>query len=97
RVGDVEVVLDRGDERPDADDLGTQSQPREEQPREEAVPTPHYSEVTGFVIEPMPSISIVISSPGFMNRGSGFQNAPTPAGVPVAIRSPGWSVTVWVT
>ena len=38
--------------------------------------------MTGFVIEPMPSIAIVISSPGCSHTG-GFRNAPTPAGVPV--------------
>ena len=42
---------------------------------------------TGFVIEPSPSISIVISSPGF-SQTFGSRNAPTPAGVPVMIRSP---------
>ena len=47
--------------------------------------------MTGFVIEPTPSISIVISSPGFSQTG-GSRNAPTPAGVPVMIRSPGSSV-----
>ena len=50
-----------------------------------------YAAVTGFVIEPTPSISIVISSPGCSQTG-GFRNAPTPAGVPVMIRSPGSSV-----
>ena len=41
RVRDAEVVLDRRDQRPDADDLGPQREPREEQSREEAVPPAH--------------------------------------------------------
>ena len=48
---------------------------------------------TGFVSEPMPSISIVTSSPGCRSR-CGSRNTPTPAGVPVRIRSPGSSVVV---
>ena len=47
--------------------------------------------LTGLLIEPTPSISIVISSPGFSQTG-GSRNAPTPAGVPVMMRSPGSSV-----
>ena len=44
----------------------TQRQPGEEQPREQAEPAAHaYPATTGFVSAPMPSISIVISSPGF--------------------------------
>src|SRR5205085_149503 len=46
---------------------------------------------TGFEIRPRPSISIAISSPGCSHTG-GSRNAPTPAGVPVMIRSPGSSV-----
>src|SRR5205807_5452736 len=52
--------------------------------------------LTGFVIEPRPSISIVISSPG-CSQTFGSRNAPTPAGVPVMIRSPGTSVIAWLT
>ena len=46
---------------------------------------------TGFVKAPTPSISIVTSSPG-RSQTCGSRNAPTPAGVPVAMRSPGSSV-----
>ena len=66
RVRDVEVVLDRRDQRADTDDLRPQREPREEQPREEARASAHYPAVTGFVSAPSPSISIVISSPGCM-------------------------------
>src|SRR4051794_10551941 len=51
----------------------------------------HASLLTELVIEPSPSISIVISSPSCSHTG-GLRNAPTPAGVPVMIRSPGSSV-----
>ena len=47
--------------------------------------------LTGLVNAPRPSTSTVTSSPSF-NRTLGSRNTPTPAGVPVAIRSPGCSV-----
>ena len=50
----------------------------------------------GFVSEPTPSISIVISSPG-CSRRCGSRKTPTPAGVPVRMRSPCSSVVVCVT
>src|SRR4029450_11184518 len=51
------------------------------------------SSSTGVVSPPSPSISIGTSSPSFSSTG-GSRNTPTPAGVPVAIRSPGSSVIV---
>ena len=48
---------------------------------------------TGLVSVPTPSISIVISSPGWSRR-CGSRKTPTPAGVPVRIRSPASSVDV---
>src|SRR4029078_7584475 len=47
----------------------------------------------GVVKVPMPSISIVTTSPGFRNSG-GLRPAPTPSGVPLEITSPGYSVNV---
>lgn len=46
-----------------------------------------------FLIFPMPSISLTRTSPAFKNSG-GFLLIPTPAGVPVRIKSPGYSVTI---
>jgi len=46
------------------------------------------SYATGFSSTPMPSISILTRSPGCRYLG-GLNPMPTPAGVPVAIRSPG--------
>lgn len=45
------------------------------------------------IIFPMPSISLTRTSPAFKNSG-GFLLMPTPAGVPVRIKSPGYSVTI---
>ncbi len=42
---------------------------------------------------PMPSISIVTTSPGLRNSG-GLRPAPTPSGVPLEITSPGYSVRI---
>ena len=44
------------------------------------------------VSEPMPSISIRTTSPRRRYRG-GSKPVPTPEGVPVAMMSPGWSVS----
>ena len=49
--------------------------------------------ITGLVISPTPSIWIVTVSPGWSSR-FGSRKTPTPAGVPVRIRSPGSSVEV---
>ena len=49
--------------------------------------------ITGLVISPTPSIWIVTVSPGCSSR-FGFLKTPTPAGVPVRIRSPASSVDV---
>ena len=46
---------------------------------------------TVFLSVPMPSISTSTTSPGFRNT-CGDMAKPTPAGVPVEITSPGWSV-----
>ena len=48
-------------------------------------------QATGFSSTPMPVTSIRTTSPGFRYFG-GLKPIPTPAGVPVAIRSPGSSV-----
>lgn len=50
---------------------------------------------TVFSIAPMPSISHRTTSPACRNFG-GSMPAPTPSGVPVAMRSPGWSVNAVV-
>src|SRR5947207_1209068 len=47
----------------------------------------------GVVSVPMPSISIVTTSPGLRNSG-GLRPAPTPSGVPLEITSPGYSVRI---
>ena len=49
--------------------------------------------ITGLVISPTPSIWIVTVSPG-CSRRFGSRKTPTPAGVPVRIRSPASSVEV---
>ena len=54
---------------------------------------PHQPATTGFVSDPTRSISIVTSSPGRRSR-CGSRKTPTPAGVPVRIRSPGSNVNV---
>ena len=47
---------------------------------------------TMFLNVPIFSISISTKSPGDKNLGFGFMKTPTPAGVPVAIMSPGSKV-----
>ena len=47
---------------------------------------------TVFLNVPIFSISISTKSPGDKNLGFGFMKTPTPAGVPVAIMSPGSKV-----
>jgi len=86
----AEAEKNRPDSRAGAEDLGI------ELTVGVAVAHRRQAAVTGFVRLPRPSISIVISSPGCMNT-FGSRKAPTPAGVPVAIRSPGSSVIVCVT
>jgi hypothetical protein len=49
---------------------------------------------TGLVSVPMPSIVQLATSPGFMKIG-GLRAEPTPAGLPVEIRSPGRSVRMF--
>src|SRR5687768_7955979 len=44
--------------------------------------------------EPIPSMAVSSTCPGARNT-FGFRPAPTPAGVPVAMRSPGRSVVNW--
>jgi hypothetical protein len=52
------------------------------------------SAITGFNNTPSPSTSTSTTSPGLRKTG-GFRAKPTPGGVPVAMTSPGSSVTVW--
>src|SRR5436309_1138546 len=52
-----------------------------------------YASLTGLSIEPSLSISTRQTSPGCRKTGVGFMANPTPGGVPVAMRSPGDSVT----
>lgn len=46
-----------------------------------------------FLSFPNPSISLSKTSPAFRNCG-GFLCTPTPEGVPVRIKSPGYNVTI---
>jgi hypothetical protein len=50
--------------------------------------TAHHSSTTGFRSVPMPEISTSSTSPAFIHTG-GLRRWPTPAGVPVAMTSPG--------
>src|ERR1017187_8326960 len=66
-----------------------------EQSSTRAAPEQHHrsktgygSAITGFTSSPTPAILTVTSSPGLRYRG-GWRAKPTPAGVPVAMMSPG--------
>ena len=68
-----------------ADDLVDVDSPRSVASRSS---TSSVQSMTGFSTEPMPSISQRTRSPGWRKTG-GSRKTPTPAGVPVAMRSPG--------
>jgi hypothetical protein len=48
------------------------------------------------VCSPRPSTPSSMTSPGFMNRGSGLKPRPTPGGVPVLMMSPGKRLMNWL-
>src|SRR5262249_31721444 len=93
RFGDRKAGVDGDDVAVDEDRFGRRSwrlradQATAENDRD-GERSDHFAAALGVRSVPIPSISIVTTSPAFRNSG-GLRPAPTPSGVPLEITSPG--------